>query len=109
MLANGRCPPLTRSHMPTVYQTPGVYINEVSSGNRPIEGVATSVAAFVGLAPGGPVNTPKKVTSWIEFSRTFGDETPNSTNGPYMDNAYLAHAVQGFFANGGTICYIVRV
>ena len=95
--------------MPTVYQTPGVYINEVSSGNRPIEGVATSVAAFVGLAPGGPVNTPKKVTSWIEFARTFGDETPNSTNGPYMDNAYLAHAVQGFFANGGTICYVVRV
>ena len=47
--------------MPTVYLTPGVYINEVSSGNRPIEGVATSVAAFVGLAPGGPVNTPKKV------------------------------------------------
>jgi phage tail sheath protein FI len=95
--------------MPTVYQTPGVYINEVPSGSRPIEGVATSVAAFIGLAPGGPVNTPKKVTSWIEFARTFGDETPGSTDGPYMRGAYLAHAVNGFFANGGTICYVVRV
>jgi Bacteriophage tail sheath protein len=103
--------------MPTVYQTPGVYINEVASGAKPIEGVATSVAAFVGLAPGGPVNVPKKVTSWIEFARTFSDETPPgangatppTTNGPYMEGAYLAHAVNGFFANGGSICYVVRI
>lgn len=95
--------------MPTVYQTPGVYINEVPPRNRPIEGVATSVAAFIGLAPGGPVNTPTKVTSWIEFARTFGDETPGSTDGPYLRGAYLAHAVNGFFANGGTICWVVRV
>jgi hypothetical protein len=33
-----------------------IYVEEVPSANRPIEGVATSVAAFVGLAPGGPPN-----------------------------------------------------
>ena len=43
--------------MPT-YLTPGVYVEEVPSANKPIEGVSTSIAAFVGLAPGGPVNTP---------------------------------------------------
>ena len=35
-----------------------VYIEEVSSGSKPIEAVGTAVAAFVGLAPGVPVNTP---------------------------------------------------
>lgn len=37
------------------YLSPGVYIDEVSSGSKPIEGVGTSVAAFVGLAPRQPV------------------------------------------------------
>jgi hypothetical protein len=36
----------------------GVYVDEVSSGARPIEGVGTAIAAFVGLAPGGPINVP---------------------------------------------------
>ena len=36
------------------YLSPGVYVEEVASGSRPIEGVGTSVAAFVGLAPTGP-------------------------------------------------------
>jgi phage tail sheath protein FI len=40
------------------YLNPGVYVEEVESGARPIEGVATSVAAFVGLAPGGPLDRP---------------------------------------------------
>lgn len=37
------------------YLTPGVYIEEVSSGGRPIEAVGTSVAAFVGFSPFSPV------------------------------------------------------
>jgi hypothetical protein len=36
----------------------GVYLDEVSSGAKPIEGVGTAIAAFVGLAPGGPIHTP---------------------------------------------------
>jgi hypothetical protein len=42
------------------YLTPGVYVEPVSSGSKPIEGVGTSTAAFVGLAPGSPVNTPTR-------------------------------------------------
>jgi len=44
--------------MPT-YLTPGVYVEEVPSASKPIEGVSTSIAAFVGLAPGGPVDFPR--------------------------------------------------
>ena len=36
------------------YLSPGVYVEEVDSGSRPIEGVGTAVAAFVGLAPHRP-------------------------------------------------------
>src|SRR6187402_2918116 len=93
--------------MPT-YLTPGVYVEEVPSANKPIEGVSTSIAAFVGLAPGGPVNTPMRISNWTQFSKIFGD--PNEPdNGPFMEGAYLAHSVYGFFQNGGSLCWIVRV
>ena len=93
--------------MPT-YLTPGVYVEEVPSANKPIEGVSTSVAAFVGLAPGGPVNTPMRISNWTQFSKIYGD--PNEPdNGPFMDGAYLAHSVYGFFMNGGSLCWVVRV
>src|SRR5918995_168021 len=93
--------------MPT-YLTPGVYVEEVPSASKPIEGVSTSVAAFVGLAPGGPVNTPMRISNWTQFAKIFGD--PNEPdNGPFMDGAYLAHSVYGFFQNGGGLCWVVRV
>jgi phage tail sheath protein FI len=93
--------------MPT-YLTPGVYVEEVPSANKPIEGVSTSVAAFVGLTPGGPVNTPMRISNWTQFSKIFGDPN-NPDNGPFMEGAYMAHAVYGFFTNGGSNCWIVRV
>ena len=40
------------------YLSPGVYVEEVEAGSRPIEGVGTAVAAFVGLAARGPANAP---------------------------------------------------
>ena len=93
--------------MPT-YLTPGVYVEEVPSTSKPIEGVGTSIAAFVGLAPGGPVNTPMRVSNWTQFAKIFGD--PNEPdNGPFMEGAYLAHSVYGFFQNGGGLCWVVRV
>ena len=93
--------------MPT-YLTPGVYVEEVPSANKPIEGVSTSIAAFVGLAPGGPINTPMRISNWTQFAKIYGD--PNEPdNGPFMEGAYLAHSVYGFFQNGGTLCWIVRV
>jgi phage tail sheath protein FI len=85
--------------MPT-YLSPGVYVEEVEAGSRPIEGVGTSVAAFVGLAEKGPVNEPTLVSNWTQFSESFGDFIPGS---------YLAHAVYGYFMNGGGNCYVVRI
>ena len=93
--------------MPT-YLTPGVYVEEVSSGKKPIEGVGTAVAAFVGLAPGGPVNVPMRVSNWSQFARIYGDTT-TPDNGPFMEGAYLAHSVYGYFQNGGSLCWVVRV
>jgi uncharacterized protein len=93
--------------MPT-YLTPGVYVEEVPSQSKPIEGVGTSTAAFVGLAPGGPVNVPMRISNWTQFARIYGDPA-SPDNGPFMEGAYLAHAVYGYFANGGSLCWIVRV
>jgi hypothetical protein len=93
--------------MPT-YLTPGVYVEEMPSASKPIEGVGTSVAAFVGLAPGGPVNTPMQISNWSQFARVYGDPQ-NPENGPFMEGAYLAHSVYGYFLNGGSLCWVVRV
>ncbi|MFJ1746523.1 phage tail sheath family protein [Streptomyces sp. NPDC088116] len=82
------------------YLSPGVYVEEVASGSRPIEGVGTSVAAFVGLAPAGPLNTPTLVTNWSQYVASFGE---------FTDGYYLAHSVYGFFNNGGSAAYVVRV
>src|SRR3954471_18631926 len=92
--------------MPT-YLTPGVYVEEGPSANKPIEGVGTAVAAFVGLAPGGPINTPMRISNWTQFAKIYGDPV-NSDNGPFMEGSYLAHSVYGFFQNGGSNCWIVR-
>jgi hypothetical protein len=88
--------------------TPGVYVEEVPATSKPIEGVSTSVAAFVGLAPFGPVNTPVEISNWTQFVDAFGNPRDPGA-GPFMKGAYLAHAVDGFFRNGGNRCYVVRV
>jgi phage tail sheath protein FI len=80
--------------------SPGVYVQEVSSGSKPIEGVGTAVAAFVGLAEKGPINEPTLVTNWTQFTTRFGDFVPDT---------YLGQAVYGYFLNGGGSAYIVRV
>ena len=88
--------------MPT-YLTPGVYIEEVSTGPRPIEAVGTSVAGFVGVAPDGAkhVNEPMWFDNWTQFTREF--VSPGNASTP------LAHAVFGFFQNGGGRCCVVNV
>jgi len=82
------------------YLSPGVYVEEVPSGSRPIEGVGTAVAAFVGLAAQGPFNEPRLVTNWAQFTGTFGE---------FVEGSYLAHAVYAYFLNGGGACYVVRI
>jgi Bacteriophage tail sheath protein len=79
---------------------PGVSVNEVPSGPRPIEGVATSTAAFLGETERGPIR-PQLVTSVAEYADTFG--------GVFLPDRYLPHAVRGFFENGGKRLYVARV
>lgn len=89
---------------------PGVYVREVSSGVRPIEGVSTSTAAFVGVADKGPIPGTKlpngrmadavMVTSLTEYFRRFGG---------YRKDSFLTYAVKAFYDNGGRRLYIVRV
>jgi uncharacterized protein len=110
--------------MPT-YTWPGVYVEEVPSAVKPIAGVGTSTAAFIGVSAditkpwdagkktGMPVSvaggaylqaaalTPQPVNSWTEFTQKFGDVQDA--------NQYLAHAVFGFFNNGGTRCWVTRI
>lgn len=100
--------------MPAEYLAPGVYIEEVNTGPRPIEGVGTAVAAFVGFAPYGKANAPVLVTNWTQYVREFG--TPRDADGvetgppdPHRDGWYLSHAVYGYFLNGGGRCYVTRV
>jgi Bacteriophage tail sheath protein len=85
--------------MPT-YLSPGVYVEEMESGARPLEGVGTAVAAFVGLAESGPFNQPTLVSTWTSFTDIFGGFVPGS---------YLARSVYGYFMNGGGNCYVVRI
>ena len=82
------------------YLSPGVYVEEVDRGARPIEGVGTAVAGFVGYAGSGPINQSTLVANWTQFVDTFGD---------FMEGSYLAHAVYGYFHNGGGSCYVMRL
>jgi phage tail sheath protein FI len=107
------------------YLSPGVYVEEVPSAVKPIAGVGTSTAGFIGqvgddvempLLPGkeldpdyerlgdhypvAPADEPQLITSWAAFKNTFGDIQEG--------NKHLAHAVYGFFNNGGTRCWVSR-
>lgn len=81
------------------YHTPGVYY-EWGDTPATVGLRRTDIAGFVGIAARGPLHTPVKVESWTQFASVFGGHQPQ---------AYLAYAVQGFFANGGRTCWVVRV
>lgn len=82
------------------YLAPGVFIEEIERGPKPIEGVATSTAAFLGEAERGQMR-PRFVTSYGEYLRLYGDV--------FAENKYLPFGVKAFFDNGGRRCYIARV
>lgn len=84
----------------SAFTYPGVYIEELSSGVHTIAGVATSIAAFVGWAPQGPVTEATLVQSWPEYQTLFGGLDSRSL---------LGYAVNQFFGNGGQQAYIVRL
>jgi hypothetical protein len=81
------------------YLSPGVYVEEVSSGSKPIAGVGTAVGAFLGIAEKGPVGKATLITSWSAYLNTFGG---------FISDAYLPMAVYQFFNEGGASCFVVR-
>ena len=88
------------------YLAPAVYVEEVDTGSKPIEGVSTSTAGMIGVTERGPVNVPILVTSYAEFQRIFGQTLDARFYGPHR---YLPHGVEGFFTNGGKRVYVTRV
>ena len=90
--------------MPSALTYPGVYVEEVPSGVRTITGVATSITAFVGRAPRGPVDTdaksPVRLTSYADYERQFGGLSNDSP---------MSFAVFQYFNNGGSDALVVRV
>jgi phage tail sheath protein FI len=82
------------------YLAPGVYIEEIERGPKPIEGVATSTAAFLGETARGPLK-PRLITSYADYLRLFGNV--------FAPGKYMPHVVKGFFDNGGRRCYVTRI
>jgi len=77
-----------------------VYVEEVDRGSKPLEMVGTSTAGFIGETSVGPVNQPILCTNWSQFTKAFGD---------FQHSEHLAHAVYGFFNNGGGKCFVLNV
>ena len=88
------------------YLAPGVYVEEIDTGAKPIEGVSTSTCGVVGVAERGPVDVPVLVTSVGEYFRWFGGLLRAGDD--YGDHRFLPHAIEGFFTNGGKRVYVVR-
>src|SRR5579884_714884 len=103
------------------YLSPGVYIEEIPSALKAIEGVSTSTAGFVGEANRGPVpgwtpivdpkvpmtpdDAPLLVTSFADYQRAFGPPAPDPSP---TTGGYLGYAVRAFFDNGGKRAFVAR-
>lgn len=96
--------------MPLDYFAPGVYVEEVDRGSRPIDGVSLSVAGFVGFTEDvrgdAELFKPMLITNWAQYLECFGK--PGSDGFTDFD-AYLPFAVQGWFLNGGGRCWVVSI
>src|SRR5262245_51968329 len=93
------------------YLAPGVYVEEVSFRAKSIEGVGTTVTGFIGPTRYGPVGgTPELLPSFADFERIYGGVdglTFGGSDDPQPN--FMAHAVRGFFDNGGSKLYTTRV
>jgi len=85
--------------MPVTPTYPGVYVQEKASGARAVAGVATSIAAFVGMAERGPMDVPTRIFNFADFDRSFGSTTEGE----------LATQVRNFYLNGGGQAYVMRI
>ena len=109
------------------YYTPGVYVEEVSSGFKPITGVPTSIVGFVGQTQEGGLNSAEMITSWNQYFDKYigykviakksprGTDVLDATGKPEMERVAndivteLDWGVYAFFNNGGSKCYVVSV
>ncbi len=82
------------------YRTPGVHFEWLDSQSPSILPLRTDIAGFVGIAERGPLHHAVRVESYTQFASIFGR---------FIPEGYLAYAVEGFFANGGQTCWVVRV
>ena len=101
--------------MATTYLSPGVYVEEVDKGTKPIQVLGTSTPAFLGItaqasekfpATGAPnpdklvLNEPQLITNWTQYKTIFGG---------FVKGAYLPDAIYGYFNNGGGSCYVTSI
>jgi Bacteriophage tail sheath protein len=92
------------------YLAPGVYVEEISTGARPIQGVGTSTAGFVGAASSGALDAAVgPIASFTEFAQQFGDGSAMEYRGSPAMPAFLWHAARAFFLEGGKRLWVVRV
>src|SRR5262249_1278763 len=86
--------------MPVTPTYPGVYIEELPGGVRPITGGAPTITAFIGYVARGLDSRAKRISSFADFERSFGGLASDSE---------VSYAVQHFFSNGGADAIVVRV
>lgn len=100
--------------MVATYRRPGVYLTESLLLNPADVASTTTVAAFVGMTPKGPPNTPILVDSWSAYVNTFGGfSTVTYTTGTapvltFNAMSYMPYALYTFFQNGGHFAWIIR-
>lgn len=84
----------------TTVSYPGVYVEEIPGGAKPIEAASTSTAAFVGESEKGSGVKARHITSWEGYQKYYGT---------FIAGSSLAESVFQFFNNSGRQCYIARV
>ena len=92
------------------YFAPGVYVEEIDRGSRPIDGVSTAIAGFVGFTEdvrgGAELFKPMLVTNWTQYLNYFAR---HNSDGFTDFNAYMPFAVYGYFMNGGGRCWVTSI
>lgn len=88
------------------YLAPGVYVEEIEIGAKPIEGVSTSTAGFLGETERGPTE-PRFIGGLEDYRRQFGAVSWRTDGKP--TTSMLPYALEGFFKNGGKRCYVGRI
>jgi hypothetical protein len=91
------------------YLVPGVYVEETSTRPKPIAGVPTSTAGFIGPSHKGPIKRATLVRSLADFERTYGNGRGLRLDGGTLQPNYAWHAVRAFFKEGGRRLYVARV